>query len=375
MAIQFNCPYCTASIRVPDTAAGKQGTCPKCATKLIVPKAGPAEEPTQTAKKPPIPKTSNAKPRTAAADTELPTGASPDEGIPNFETDSPGLGKEPSMARVVRKRAKRKGPNPIVPIALFSVVLIFIVFWMWKPSAVLDGKLKAGRLEDYQIPPGRVDKSAFELPADEVSIALNEMKSVPPSGVLVRDWFDLQFHPDNKGLKVVIRKTSATEVYRVNTSTSPALRQLIHNHGEELLDRQREEFRKAAKRFIEDQKTAQEKDQPLDMGPYRSSLGFNRLTGTTGFALVAKIGGRTYRAVHEDSNGDLYFLLPKNTDKFVLSGREFEDGITLIPGRVSVEVKGSKSDKTPEKSPESPEPEPPNPMESPETKTEPTDAG
>ncbi|MEJ7595682.1 MAG: hypothetical protein WKF77_29580, partial [Planctomycetaceae bacterium] len=37
MAIEFNCPYCTATIRVPDAYAGKQGRCPKCDTKLLIP--------------------------------------------------------------------------------------------------------------------------------------------------------------------------------------------------------------------------------------------------------------------------------------------------------------------------------------------------
>ena len=41
MAIEFDCPYCTAAIRVNDTAAGKRGACPKCGTSLIVPR--PAE--------------------------------------------------------------------------------------------------------------------------------------------------------------------------------------------------------------------------------------------------------------------------------------------------------------------------------------------
>ena len=38
MAIEFDCPYCTAMIRVGDDAAGKQGVCPKCGTSLIVPR-------------------------------------------------------------------------------------------------------------------------------------------------------------------------------------------------------------------------------------------------------------------------------------------------------------------------------------------------
>ena len=46
MAIEFSCPYCTAVIRVEDTAAGKQGLCPKCQTRLIVPNAPrPPESP------------------------------------------------------------------------------------------------------------------------------------------------------------------------------------------------------------------------------------------------------------------------------------------------------------------------------------------
>ena len=37
MAIEFDCPYCTATIRVPDAYGGKQGRCPKCDTRLLVP--------------------------------------------------------------------------------------------------------------------------------------------------------------------------------------------------------------------------------------------------------------------------------------------------------------------------------------------------
>jgi hypothetical protein len=42
MAIQFNCPYCTAPIKVPDSSSGKIGRCPKCETRLRVPDLAPA---------------------------------------------------------------------------------------------------------------------------------------------------------------------------------------------------------------------------------------------------------------------------------------------------------------------------------------------
>jgi hypothetical protein len=35
--IRFACPACNASIKVPDTAAGKKGPCPKCGQRLYVP--------------------------------------------------------------------------------------------------------------------------------------------------------------------------------------------------------------------------------------------------------------------------------------------------------------------------------------------------
>ncbi|HCK52778.1 MAG TPA: hypothetical protein DIC23_06140, partial [Planctomycetaceae bacterium] len=51
MAIEFNCPYCTAVIRVGDTAVGKKGTCPKCDTAVVVPRPGvvSSTEPVSTA--------------------------------------------------------------------------------------------------------------------------------------------------------------------------------------------------------------------------------------------------------------------------------------------------------------------------------------
>ena len=41
MAIQFQCPYCSATIRVPDTASGKSGQCPKCQARLKIPEVTP----------------------------------------------------------------------------------------------------------------------------------------------------------------------------------------------------------------------------------------------------------------------------------------------------------------------------------------------
>jgi len=66
MPIQFNCPYCTATVRVPDTAAGKAGRCPKCETKIRIPEIGAAAAAT-AAPSAPAAKSSAAPPSPAPA--------------------------------------------------------------------------------------------------------------------------------------------------------------------------------------------------------------------------------------------------------------------------------------------------------------------
>ena len=67
MAIEFNCPYCTAPIRVPDTFSGKKGSCPKCATKLLVPNVAP-----------PQPEQPQRAPASLAPESSTPQVASPE---------------------------------------------------------------------------------------------------------------------------------------------------------------------------------------------------------------------------------------------------------------------------------------------------------
>lgn len=42
MPIKFQCPHCQHAMQLPDTAAGKQGKCPKCSNAVTVPASGPA---------------------------------------------------------------------------------------------------------------------------------------------------------------------------------------------------------------------------------------------------------------------------------------------------------------------------------------------
>lgn len=44
MPISFNCPHCGKQIKAPDSAVGKQGSCPACKGPCLVPAPQPAED-------------------------------------------------------------------------------------------------------------------------------------------------------------------------------------------------------------------------------------------------------------------------------------------------------------------------------------------
>lgn len=98
MAIEFQCPSCAATVRVPDHAAGKKGSCPSCKVKLIVPQLeeDSVEEPAPTPRKrvaptpAPVEEKRPAKPKKQAA-PEINLGLEP---VINLQPADGGKKKE-----------------------------------------------------------------------------------------------------------------------------------------------------------------------------------------------------------------------------------------------------------------------------------------
>jgi predicted Zn finger-like uncharacterized protein len=70
MPINVTCPSCSATLRVPDTAAGKQIKCPKCQTVITVPGATSLPESQMTPAAPPPPMASAAPAKAVVSDYE-----------------------------------------------------------------------------------------------------------------------------------------------------------------------------------------------------------------------------------------------------------------------------------------------------------------
>lgn len=139
MSIEIRCKKCNKRLRVADSAAGKQGTCPGCGEKFIAPAAEPPRPPGSQAGAPPV-----APPMGIPVGTPAPLGAPP---IAIGSGDHAKLAASPARkASDHRHGATRKSNLPVIiggAVVAFGGGLALAYFgWQWMsvpPPAVVAG--------------------------------------------------------------------------------------------------------------------------------------------------------------------------------------------------------------------------------------------
>ena len=192
MAIEFSCPFCKAIIRVPDNAGGGKGRCPKCATRISVPKTStvkPADVPQSNAEPFVLsaaegPPWSEPKPRLP---TNLPAAATVAPVVVEFdpaELTRPRLGELPvdrtaTTGAVVTRLKKRNSGNQswivggIIGLGLLALAGYFGFSVLLTEK--LSGELIAGTAATLDLPPTLIDKNQFKLPPADVSALLETL--------------------------------------------------------------------------------------------------------------------------------------------------------------------------------------------------------
>jgi hypothetical protein len=282
-------------------------------------------------------------------------------GFPAVHGDVP-VAEAPAMARAARRRGKRKGTNPLIPIVLFAAMMGLVGYWMFKPGKGIEGELSAEKLASPQVPPTSIDKQSLPLSSDEDGPAWDELVAHPPAAVRVADQFEMRMEPTDDGINIIVVPALNMGVVRVMPNA--ALQQFIQQHEGKIASQRQTEFEAASQSFMADWQAAKQSDSPFRIENYFDTVGFNRMSGITGYMVVAQIGEHTYRCIHEDAEGWLYFILPASTEEFTLEGRMLpDDKMPLFESRVLVKVTASADEPAPEKTPE--------PETSPESPTEP----
>lgn len=375
MAIEFNCPYCTASVRVPDTAGGKRGTCPKCQSKIIVPKIEPpkpaepespppaappqlpvheelpeatelVEEPASTGKPgpPPLPPP---LPGQGVADNQVAApqpAAEPAFTAPIIDSTAISGGVEPtapttSVARKYKKRRNKKGGSIMVPLA-FGAVLIGIVGWFFMQTSVkLEGGLSARPIQEDPTYVGSVESNQINVNGDDLDFVLESLKETPLSIASSRS--TVYVSATSRSLKFEIRASGEDRFFAVKYTQDTVLRDWVAENAEALNAPRLKTIADQVNDFIADVEEARREDDKASPGnllSYRDKLGYAALTKGFGFNCVARVGSKLYPCVHQDGDNNLYFLLPASISGFTIEGRKLDSGEQIFTGKYKVKI-------------------------------------
>ena len=386
MAIQFNCPYCTSPIRVPDSAGGKRGTCPRCKAKILVPKlkrktspaateqpAAQTEPPRKKRRRPIRDRLAETPDFAGISEAETNPAASGEAEIPAFSdvtasnsesappplpvSHSPAPPLPPSAAivtnpspfatpyaRALRRRQRRRR-SVWIPV-LFGLLLVGSVagFLVWTGRQKLEGTLEAVILPDANLQPKTVNDAMVPLEEETVRTVLAHLRKNPlPNLQSDRNLMMHEVVATSSGLSISVFATDSVQFFRVDVRKNKAMRKFLKSNREKL-DRPRiEELESGLKRFFHSTADSLANGGGIEndsLDEFRRNVVLPALVGGAGYHLVASVDHKLYLCMYEDKVGRLYFLLPMGTKKFTIVGRKLADGTRLFPGRYTVNVSG-----------------------------------
>jgi predicted Zn finger-like uncharacterized protein len=358
MAIEFTCPYCTALIRVPDSAGGGKGRCPKCATRISVPKVSAAKKAAPSVDEPdlftgpPTDDPTGANTDTASVGSAAVQFAPAEDSAPadmfvpaprplgELPVETPRQPLRPGSVASKLKR-KKKSSGWLIPVG-FGAVLCGVFGWfLWQQyqSDRLVGELTAETAATLELPPAIVSKASLRESEDELKTLLGHLEKSPvrlPSSLML-----VEIGGSRKGLSIRVTSGLKTQFYRVDVQRDPALMKYRADHAFELEETRSKEVDAAAGMFItEYQRVVNKKADANALNDFRDGLALPALVRGLGHEVVAVYGQNLFPCVYEDKDGALYFLLPPGAQGFELIGRKHKDGSTVFPGTYTVKVKG-----------------------------------
>ena len=333
MAIEFNCPYCTATIRVPDPYAGKQGRCPKCDTRLVVPMVA---RPGSTAS---VTSPTEATRLPATEPGALPVAASAMDAIPlteEFTVKPPS----PVLATSRRRRGRRRPSRALVvgvPVIGFLVLLGIIFYSIISGLPELNGQLTARRLADSSLRRVTIPWSDTDLSNDDRSVLKEFLQATPET--LSSQIITCRLIGADDGIEVQLTAGSGSQWIAVDTSKEKPLALWLKKTRPALNVRRLNLLNKALASYCKDKLAKIRGDEiMIDAVKVRDEIGFNAGGGPLSSVVEAALSDRLVPCAYEDDQGTLYFCLPKETQTFKIQGRTFPDGSKLFAGDYSVVV-------------------------------------
>lgn len=324
MAIEFDCPYCTATIRVPDAYGGKQGRCPKCDTRLLVPLVvRPGSTTVPDASSSPV------------------TTSGPAPGIDSTSpTDVFAIKPAPAPARH-RRSARRRPSRALVigmPVLCFLVLLAVIFFSVTGSLPELTGDLVATRLEETTLPVTVIPWADARLSPEDQQTLRAFLETTPET--LASEVMTCRMVGTDAGIEVRLTAGAESSWFVVDTTDHKPLALWLKKERTALNTSRISVLNSSLAAYCKD-KLAQIAGEPvvIDAMSVRDNVAINACGGALSYVVQGVAGNRLVPCAYEDDRGMLYFCLPRETQGFQIPGRTFADGKKLFGGEFTAVVR------------------------------------
>lgn len=368
MELEFNCPYCTAAIRVGVESAGKVGRCPKCETKLRIPDVPEGELQDVSPDVTPLEVVSDEYiPSVAAPSVAAPLPAQPAGWVPNVDLNS----------KAEKLRRKRRQGSPILamlaPMIFGGIFLLCLIAYWWWTQPTFRGDVDGQVLDSQYALAVTLDGQANGAPAEAFHSWMAQLFQFPIRMVDQEQLVGVRYlSKDGKRLTVLLEPGEQTELVQVPLTSITTIGDFYADHISRMDEGRQEELTNALTAVCDDWMAIKDDPEPKqNLAAYTETLAYNAHVRGLGRVCEAVIDQKLYPCVGENAHQELVFLVPKGTDTFEVRERK-ELRVFPSPLQVTVHVKRVVDADTTqqvvpaEAPPESPaEPETPPVMETP----------
>lgn len=359
MAIEFDCPRCSATIRVPDAYSGRQGRCPQCNERLLVPLVAVPDTSAQVAMQQSAGLTVQAPPVVSPLTSEMPraeASAGPAMVVPETAVSGPPAGPvvpaaasvtSPRRGRTKSSRFNRRRPSRalVIGIPAIGFLLLLAILALSIPGGPeLQGTLKGRLLAEKSLPRTIVSWSDTGVSGEQqqaLQAALTENPETFSSELLV-----CRVLGTSAGLEIQLTAATGARWCAVNPHDAgqKALALWLKQQRVRLGEQRRSEMLQTLSAWCQDKLRQINGEQiAIDAAGARDNGVLNATVDSLGYAVQARVGKRLLRAAAEDDMGWLYFCIPAETESLVVEGRSHATAGLLFPGRYEVTVDASPS--------------------------------
>jgi hypothetical protein len=340
MAIEFNCPYCTATIRVADAYAGKQGRCPKCDTKLLIPNVPLPNQPA-------VPQLPTIQTQPAAA---IGGGPLAPDGLPvltngNVASSDDPFAIRPATTSVVksRRRSARRRPSRTlvigVPVICFLILFGIIAYSLTGSLPQLQGDVAGRRLDGLSLPKVVIPWSDIGLSADDRAVLQEALTTQPES--LASQVMTCRLSASEDGILVTLAAQPESQWIVVDVAAENPLAIWRRKEGPHLNRLRLDELQAAITKYAKDKLLKINGEQiAVDAVAVRDKIALNASCRALGYAIQAVADVTLFPCAAEDEQGQLYFCLPKSVQRFKIQGRTLANGTVGFAGDYNVTISG-----------------------------------